>query len=159
MSGDRVAPLLSLGHDLLRFLLMLDGIGLYEVGSVRLSCIQHTIEGVAEAGDEDDALSFVSDCLEAVTAGQRCCDCRRGHRNPLSDDWILREVDDGMDALTGCRTPEDRIPCLAADRESAIVTLNWRIDAAVFKANILQSVQLRDLFDANFEKFFKEFDL
>ena len=38
MSGEGVAPLFSLGHDLLRFLLMLDGIGLYEVGSVRLAC-------------------------------------------------------------------------------------------------------------------------
>ena len=32
------APLLSLGQDLLRFLLMLDGIGRYEVGNIRLSC-------------------------------------------------------------------------------------------------------------------------
>ena len=39
VSGEGVTPLLlSLGHDLLRFLLMLDGIGRYEVGSVRLSC-------------------------------------------------------------------------------------------------------------------------
>jgi hypothetical protein len=35
--GDET-PLLALGYDLLRFLLMLDGMGRYEVGSVRVCC-------------------------------------------------------------------------------------------------------------------------
>ena len=40
---------------------------------------------------------------QTLGCGSDGCDCGRGNRDPLSDGWILGEVDDGMlDALTGC---------------------------------------------------------
>ena len=85
VSGDGEAPLLSLGQDLLRMLLMLDGIGRYEVGNIRLCC-KALLEVVGLRHDEQVGvlLAFDGAAVFRQTSNSKFIDLR-----PLAAERIL----------------------------------------------------------------------